>query len=252
MHMKTVVCEKKGIILMIRLNRPKVLNAINMQLIREFLEALKEAQEDPEVKVVIVIGEGRAFSSGYDLSENNNTPIEEGIKYIETLQDITRTMFRMDKPIIAAIHGYALGAGCEWAMNCDIRIAAEQSKFGFPETSIGAVVTNGGTKLLPLLVGLGRAKELIFTCERIDAQQAEQWGLVNRVVPLNELETTAIKMAQKIALNSSLSIHLSKSALNRSISQDFEQTLEHETKDLIIAFSAEATKKANAALDIQK
>jgi len=250
--MKTVVCEKKGIILMIRLNRPKVLNAINMQLIREFLEALKEAQEDPEVKVVIVIGEGRAFSSGYDLSENNNTPIEEGIKYIETLQDITRTMFRMDKPIIAAIHGYALGAGCEWAMNCDIRIAAEQSKFGFPETSIGAVVTNGGTKLLPLLVGLGRAKELIFTCERIDAQQAEQWGLVNRVVPLNELETTAIKMAQKIALNSSLSIHLSKSALNRSISQDFEQTLEHETKDLIIAFSAEATKKANAALDIQK
>ncbi|MBC8512052.1 MAG: enoyl-CoA hydratase/isomerase family protein [Dehalococcoidia bacterium] len=249
MQLETVIYERKDEIAIIRLNRPKVLNAQNRQIVGDFLAALKEAQADAEVKAVIVKGEGRAFSSGDDLSEDKHATVEEGLAAIETMQDTTRTMLRMGKPIIAAVHGYALGAGCEWAMDCDIRIAAEGTKFGFPETNVGGTVTNAGTKLLPLLVGLGRAKELVFTNEMIDAKQAEQWGLVNKVVPLEELDKTAMDMAKKIAQNSTLAIYLSKRALNQGAYQDFEQTLELETRDAMVAFSTlEAAERAKAAL----
>jgi enoyl-CoA hydratase len=162
-------------------------------------------------------------------------------------------MLRMGKPIIAAVHGYALGAGCEWAMDCDMRIAAEGTKFGFPETGVGATVTNAGTKLLPLLVGLGRAKEMVFSNEMIDAKQAEQWGLVNRVVPLEELEKAAMDMAKKIAEKSALATHLSKKALNQGVYQDFEQTLEQEIRDaMVVLSSSEAPERARIALEKTK
>ena len=253
MQLETVIYEKKDNIAIIRFNRPNVLNAINRQLTSDFLKALKEAQSDPEIKAIIVKGEGRAFSSGDDLSESKITTLEEGLEYIETLQDTTRTMLKMGKPIIAAVHGYALGAGCEWAMDCDIRIAAEGTKFGFPETNVGGTVTNAGTKLLPLLVGLGRAKELVFTNEMIDARQAEEWGLVNKVVPLEALEKAAMDMVRKIAKNSTLAIYFSKRALNQGVYQDFEQTLEQETRDSMVVFSTlEAAERAKIALEKTK
>ena len=249
MQLETVIYNKKGNIAIISLNRPRVLNALNRQLISDFLQALKAVEADAEVKVVIVKGEGRAFSAGDDLSEDKIGTLEEGIRAVETLQDTTRTMLKMGKPVIAAVHGYALGAGCEWAMDCDIRIAAEGTKFGFPETNVGGTVTNAGTKLLPLLVGLGRAKEMVFTNEMIDARQAEQWGLVNKVVPLDELEKTTMDMARKIANNSTLAIYLSKIALNQGAYQDFEQTLEQETRDIMLVISTlEAAERAKAAL----
>jgi len=253
MQLETVIYEKKDEIAIIRLNRPKVLNAQNRQIVGDFLAALKEAQADAKVKAVIVKGEGRAFCSGDDLSEDKRATVEEGLAAIETMQDTTRTMLKMGKPVIAAVHGYALGAGCEWAMDCDIRIAAEGTKFGFPETNVGGTVTNAGTKLLPLLVGLGRAKELVFTNEMIDAKQAEQWGLVNKVVPLEELDKAAMDMAKKIAQNSTLAIYFSKRALNQGVYQDFEQTLELETRDAMVAFSTlEAAERAKAALERTK
>ncbi|HIE17769.1 MAG TPA: enoyl-CoA hydratase/isomerase family protein [Dehalococcoidia bacterium] len=253
MQLQTVIYERKDEVAIIRFNRPKVLNAINRQLTADFLEALKVAQADSQVKVVIVKGEGRAFSSGEDLSESKIMPLEEGVHHIETLQDTARTMLKMGKPVIAAIHGYALGAGCEWAMDCDIRIAAEGTKFGFPETSIGATVANAGTKLLPLLIGLGRAKELIFTNRMIDAREAEQWGLVNKVVPLEELDKAAIEMAKKIAQNSTVAIYFSKRALNQGVCQDFEQTLELEARDTAVVFSTlEAAQRAKATLERTK
>ena len=253
MQLETVIYEKKDNIAIIHLNRPKVLNAINTQLTSDFLGALKEAHADAEVKAVIVKGEGRAFSAGDDLSEDKSGPVEQGIRAIETLQDTTRTMLKMGKPIIAVVHGYALGAGCEWAIDCDIRIAAEGTKFGFPETGVGATVTNAGTKLLPLLIGLGRAKEMVFTNEMIDARQAEQWGLVNKVVPLEELDKTAMDMAKKIAEKSVVATYLSKGALNQGVYQDFEQTLQQETRDILIAImTAEATERARIALEKTK
>ncbi|MCP4755134.1 MAG: enoyl-CoA hydratase/isomerase family protein [Proteobacteria bacterium] len=250
MELETVIYEKKDRIGLIRLNRPQVLNAQNRQLVRDFLTALKAVEADTGVRAVIIMGEGRAFCSGDDLSEEHDlASMEEGLKTIETLQETTRVLMRLPKPVIAAVHGYALGAGCEWAMNCDIRIAAEGTQFGFPETSVGMTVTNAGTKMLPLLIGLARAKELVFTAERIDAEQAERWGLVNRVVPLEMLEETTLEMAGKIIRNSFLALALSKKAMNQGVYLGFEDVLERETQDIALVIQTiEAAERSRAAL----
>jgi enoyl-CoA hydratase/carnithine racemase len=254
MQLETVLYEKIDEIAVIRLNRPKVLNAINMQLTHDLHQALAEVALDTSVKVVILKGEGRAFCAGDDLSESPfGIAVEDLLRHVEVLQDTTRIMLNMDKPIIAAVHGYALGAGCEWAMSADIRIAAEGTKFGFPETNVGAGVTNAGTKLLPLLVGIGRAKWMIFSNERIDARTAEQWGLVNQVVPLQDLDKTAIALAKKIAANSTLSIKLAKKQLNYGTYQDYEQQMELEAHDVVLTLTGmEAATRARAALEKTK
>ncbi len=250
MPYKTIDYEKRDNVGIISFNRPKVLNAQNRQLVEDFIAALKNVEGDPEIKAVIVKGKGRAFCSGDDLSEDHTIgSMEEGFRVIQKLQDTTRVIMNMPKPVIAAVHGYALGAGCEWAMNCDIRIAAEGTQFGFPEARVGATVTNAGTKLLPALIGLGRAKQMIFSTGFIDAEKAEQWGLVNQVVPENKLESAALEMAKQFIENSSLSIALSKKALNQGIYQGLEETLEHEARDIVIAIQgAEAAQRARAVL----
>jgi enoyl-CoA hydratase/carnithine racemase len=233
--MAVVIYRKTESIAVITFNRPEVLNAANQQLTREFLLALREAEADSEIKVVLLRGEGRAFCAGHDLKEDTaGESLEESVALIEELQETTRVMLRMGKPVIAAVQGYALGAGCEWTMNCDLRIAAEGAKFGFPEASIGTTVTNAGTKLLALLVGLGRAKELILTSRMIEAKEAKEWGLVNEVVPLNALEQTAMDLATKIAKNPVMSTRLAKAALNQAVHESFEQTLEREARDAIL------------------
>jgi enoyl-CoA hydratase/carnithine racemase len=233
--MEFIIYRKTESIAVISFNRPHVLNAANSQLTREFLLALREADADSEVKVVVVRGEGRAFCAGHDLKEDTaGATLEESMTLIEELQETTRVILRMGKPVIAAVHGYALGAGCEWTMNCDIRIAAEGAKFGFPEAGIGTTVTNAGTKLLTLLVGLGRAKELVLTSRMIEAKEAKEWGLVNEVVPLNALEETAMDMARKIAKNPTMSTRLAKAALNQAVNESFEQTLEREARDAML------------------
>ena len=254
MQLETVLYEKIDEIAIIKLNRPKVLNAINMQLTHDLHQALAEVALDTSVKGVILKGEGRAFCAGDDLSENPfGIAVEDLLRHVEVLQDTTRIMLNMEKCIVAAVHGYALGAGCEWAMSADIRIAAEGTKFGFPETNVGAGVTNAGTKLLPLLVGIGRAKWMIFSNERIDARTAEQWGLVNQVVPLEELDKTAMALAKKIAANSTLSIKLAKKQLNYGTYQDYEQQMELEAHDVVLTLTGmEASIRAKAALDKTK
>ena len=254
MAFETVIYEKVENIAVIKLNRPKVLNAINVQLTRDFHQALAEAALDAGVKGLIIKGEGRAFCAGDDLSENpQGMQVEDILRHVEVLQDTTRIMLNMEKCIVAAVHGYALGAGCEWAMSADIRIAAEGTKFGFPETNVGAGVTNAGTKLLPLLVGIGRAKWMIFSNERIDARTAEQWGLVNRVVPFEDLDTAAMELAKKVAANSSLSIKLAKRQLNYGTYQDYEQQMEMEAHDVVLTLTGmEAAMRAKAALDRTK
>lgn len=254
MNLETVLYEKVDDIAIIKLNRPKVLNAINVQLTRDLHAALVEASLDTSLKGLILKGEGRAFCAGDDLSESPlGWPVEDVLRHVEVLQDTTRIMLNMEKTIIAAVHGYALGAGCEWAMSSDIRIAAEGTKFGFPETNVGAGVTNAGTKLLPLLVGIGRAKWMILTNERIDAKTAEQWGLVNVVVPPEDLDNTAMSMAKKIAANSTLSTKLAKRQLNYGSYQDWEQQMEMEAHDVVLCISSfEAATRAKAALDKTK
>jgi len=254
MVLETVIYEKVDGIAVIKLNRPKVLNAINVQLARDFHQALAGAALDTGIKGVVIKGEGRAFCAGDDLSESPfGILVEDLLRHVEVLQDTTRIMLNMEKCVVAAVHGYALGAGCEWAMSADIRIAAEGTLFGFPETNVGAGVTNAGTKLLPLLVGIGRAKWMIFSNERIDAFTAELWGLVNRVVPSEELDSTAMELAKKIAANSSLSIKLAKRQLHYGTYQDYEQQMEMEAHDVVLTLTGmEAAMRAKAALDKTK
>ena len=250
MRLATVKYSVSEGIAEIRLNRPEVLNAQNRQMVTDLTRSLREAGTDSTVKAVLLTGEGRAFCAGDDLCEAHDlSDIESGLRIVEDLQGVTRIMLRMPKPVIAAVHGYALGAGCEWAMNCDIRIAAEETLFGFPETSVGMAVTNGGTKLLPLLVGLGRAKELVFTGEKFDARKAEQWGLVNRVVPAENLEDEARAMADRILANSSLAVALAKKSLNLGAYQGFEEAMANEKADIaLILQTLEAAGRTKDAL----
>jgi enoyl-CoA hydratase len=152
-------------------------------------------------------------------------------------------MLSLGKPIIAAVRGYALGGGCEFAMGCDIRIAAEDAKFGFPETGVGLTVTGAGTKLLSQLVGLGKAKEIVLTGEFIDAKEAWRLGLVNKVVPGERLLDEALEMARKIGERSPLAIKLSRIAIDQGLSASFEEILELEANHLLVCIGAQNQKE---------
>ena len=156
---QAVLYRRQGAVGIITLNRPARLNAINGALLKDFVTHLVTAREDPEAGAIVMTGAGRAFCAGEDLKETSEgKSMETWIKETEGLQDIQRLILRLGKPLIAAVNGYALGGGCEFTMSCDIRIAAEDAVFGFPETGVGLTVTTAGTKLLSQLVGLGKSQ----------------------------------------------------------------------------------------------
>jgi len=214
MDFECIIYEKEEGIATIKLNRTKVLNAMNKQLWLDFQVALEDVKSDPEIKALIVTGEGRAFSTGADLKESKDRSIEDYRDYLIELQEATRKIIRFEKPIIAAINGYALGSGYELALACDIRIAAEDAQIGSPEARVTSSVTGGAMRLVQDLIGPGKAKELLFTAEYIDGKEAERIGLVNKAVPLEHLMEEAKEMARKIAKNSSFSIKMIKTGLN--------------------------------------
>ncbi len=214
MDFECIIYEKEEGIAIIKLNRTKVLNAMNKQLWLDFQAALEDVKSDPEIKALILTGEGRAFSTGADLKESKDRSIEDYRDYLVELQEATRKIIRFEKPIIAAINGYALGSGYELALACDIRIAAEDAQIGSPEARVTSSVTGGAMRLVQDLIGPGKAKELLFTAEYIDGKEAERIGLVNKAVPLEQLMDEAKEMARKIAKNSSFSIKMIKTGLN--------------------------------------
>ena len=219
----------------ITLNRPHRLNAINIDLLKGFMEQLDRARQDTQARVIILTGEGKSFCAGEDLKETaSGKNLAQWTDEAERLQEIQRMTMKLGKPIIAAIPGYALGGGCEFAMGCDIRIAAESAEFGFPETTVGMTVTNAGTKLLPHLVGLGKAKELILTGDFIDASEALRIGLVNRVVAKENLMAESMAMAEKIASRSPLATNLSRTAIDQGMEASFDQIMELEKSHLLI------------------
>jgi len=213
MDFECIIYEKGNGVAIIKLNRPKVLNAMNKQLWLDFQTALDDVKNDPAVKVLIVTGEGRAFSTGADLKELKTRSIEAYRDYLVELQEASRKLIRFEKPTIAAINGYALGSGYELALACDIRIAAEEAQIGSPEAKVTSSVTGGAMRLVQDLIGPGKARELLFTGEYIDGKEAERIGLVNRAVPLERLMDEAREMAMKIAQNSSFSINMIKKGL---------------------------------------
>lgn len=214
MDFDCIIYEKEGEIATIKLNRPQVLNAMNKQLWLEFQEALNDAENDPEVKALIITGEGRAFSTGADLKESKNRSIEDYRDYLVELQEASRKIINFEKATIAAINGYAVGSGYELSLACDIRIAAEEAKIGSTETKVGSSVTGGAMRLIQDLIGPAKAKELIFTAEYIDGKEAERIGLVNKAVPLDQLMREAREMAKRIVKNSAFSIKMIKRGLN--------------------------------------
>jgi enoyl-CoA hydratase len=213
MDYECIMYQKSENIGVIKLNRPKVLNAMNRKLWLEILDALLVIDNDPEIKVLVFTGEGRAFSSGADLKDSKDRSLEDYREYLTSLQEASRKIIRFKKPTIAAINGYALGSGYELALACDIRIAAKEALIGSPEARVSSSVTGGAFRLLQDLVGTGKARELLYTAENITGEEAERIGLVNKAVPLDRLMDETYMMAEKIAQNSGFSISMIKKGL---------------------------------------
>jgi enoyl-CoA hydratase/carnithine racemase len=198
----TVLSEDAGSgVRVLTLNRPHRLNAIVPELLDDLIAALQATDRDPAIRAIVLTGAGRAFCAGDDLKEFGAQVADEPQTraYIERIQEVTRAVVLGDTPVVGAIRGWAVGGGLEWVINCDFAIAAQGTRFFFPEISWGVFVTGGVTELLPRLVGLQRTRELIMLGERFDAAQALAWGLIWKVVPDAELMPEALALARRLA-----------------------------------------------------
>jgi enoyl-CoA hydratase len=240
--------EIKGSVGIITLNRPKALNALNSELLQELSSLLDTIGEDKSVQVVIITGSGeKAFVAGADIAEMQSMSAIEGRNFGKIGQAVFNKMESLPQPVIAAINGFALGGGCELAMACDIRIAAEKAKFGQPEVSLGITPGFGGTQRLPRLIGKGRAKELIYTGDIIDAGEAYRIGLVNKVVALDELMSTAQAMAEKILSRAPVAVQLSKAAINEGLNMDLASGVAYEGEVFGLCFATTDQKEGMTA-----
>lgn len=236
---KNVILDKEGNIALLTLNRPEVYNALDPQTWGEIRSAIRECRFDNDVRVVIITGAGgKAFASGADIRSlrERETLAVLKIEASETLCEIEN----LDKPVIAAIDGLALGGGCEVTLACDIRIATARSKMGQPEVNLGLIPSGGGTQRLPRIVGIGKAKELIFTGDIISADEAKEIGLVNKVVEKSEdLLPAAREMAKKIIAKGPVAINLAKWSINISTNTDINSGLLFEKVAQTVAFSTD-------------
>ena len=237
--MSYALYERRGVIGAVTLNRPERLNAISGELLAAFSSALKTAISDSETAVIVLHGEGRAFCSGDDLKEFElQSQSDASIKaHISAIQEITYLMMGSDKPIVGAIHGYAVGGGFEWLLNCDIVVAADNLVAYFPEMDWGQFVTGGVTHLLPQAIGYQRAMELMLLGERQTADQLHALGLVNRVAKLEELQDVAFGLAEKIATKSRFSVSRLKSLINNGLGASLWRAVKLEEDVTIEAFS---------------
>lgn len=222
--MDNVRTENKDGVLIITIDRPKVLNALNAQTVAEIGEAFEAARNDDSVKCVILTGAGeKAFVAGADINElAQMTPIT-GKAVAEKGQKIFRAIERFPKPVIAAVNGFALGGGCELALACHMRIASDKAQMGLPEVTLGIIPGYGGTQRMARLLGKGKALELILTGDRINATEAERIGLVNRVVPAEELMNTAETLARTIAKRGPLAVRAAIEAVMSGSEMPFEE-----------------------------
>jgi len=252
MHFKNLLVEKKEGIGTIVINRPDVRNALNRETWLELREAIKDVGGDNEVKVVVITGAGdKAFVGGADIKGLSERTMFETLEWEAV--DILSELENLKKPVIAAVNGFALGGGCELAMACDIRIAVENAKFGQPEVGLGIIPGAGGTQRLPRLVGKGKAKELIFTGDVIDAREAERIGLVNKVVSQDGLMDAVKDMAKKIMAKGPLSVRLAKEAINAGTEMDMEKAfLLEKLAQTVIFSSGDRTEGIAAFLEKRK
>ncbi len=233
---------------MITLNRPKALNALNSELLTELNGLLDEIAQDDSVKVVIITGSGdKAFVAGADIAEMQNISPLEGRAFGKFGQAIFNKLENIPQPVIAAVNGFALGGGCELAMACDIRIASDKAKFGQPEVGLGIVPGFGGTQRLPRLIGKGRAKELLYTADMINAEEAYRIGLVNRIVAAEKLLSTAKELAEKIMARAQAAVQLCKAAVNTGMDTDLESGIAYEAEVFGLCFASADQKEGMSA-----
>ena len=227
------------------LNRPHRLNAVVPELTAGLVAALARAGQEG-ARVVVLAGRGRAFCSGHDLKEPlpPETVLATRLR-VEHIQDVTRAIRRFPGPVVAAVHGYALGAGCEFALGCDLVVASEDAQFGFPEVSVGLSVTGGISRLLPLLVGPVRAKELLLLGERFGAARARELGLVNQVAVAGQHEQAAAVMAARLRDQPRLALALAKQALDRGADCALEEAMAAEVDFAALTVAPEAASDAD-------
>ena len=237
MNFENVIVEKNGAIGVVTLNRPQALNALSYGLVKDLSLAMQELDRDREVRVIIVTGGEKVFAAGADIKEMaDRGPFDERIHERLGYRD---QINKIAKPVIAAVSGFALGGGCELAMSCDIIIASETARFGQPEVNLGIIPGSGGTQRLTHLVGKHRAMELVLTGDIINAADAERFGLINRVVPVELLLEEAKNVAKKIAAKPALAIKEAKEAVLKAANTALDEGLEFERKAFYLLFASE-------------
>ncbi|MGL4654288.1 MAG: short-chain-enoyl-CoA hydratase [Sarcina sp.] len=240
MELKNVLLEREDNIAILTINRPKALNALNSETLNDIFEAVKCLEEEKDIYAVILRGAGdKSFVAGADIAEMKDLNEEEGRNFGMLGNRVFRKLENLNKPVIAAISGFALGGGCELAMACDIRIATEKAKFAQPEVGLGITPGFGGTQRLPRIVGTGIAKELIYTGRIVKADEALRIGLVNKVVAPESLMDEAMAMAKMIVANAPIAVKLCKDAINRGTQVNIDNAIAIEADDFGKCFSTE-------------
>lgn len=247
MAYQNLLVESEARIGIIKINRPAALNALNTQTIQELNDAVHQLSENPDVRVIVVTGEGKAFVAGADIAEMKDMTKEQAMDFSRMGQKAFSFLESQEKPVIAAVNGFALGGGCELALACDIRIASENAKFGQPEVNLGVTPGFAGTQRLLRLVGTAKAKELVYTGDIIDAQTALSLGLANQVVSPDKLMDTAMEMAKKIASKGPMAVKLAKRVIHRGSKSDFDTGSSFEVEGFGECFASGEAKEGMSA-----
>jgi len=247
MEFKNLLIEKSEGICTVKINNPISLNALNTDVLSDLEKAFDELKKDESVNVVILTAEGKAFVAGADIAYMKDLSVLEAKKFGEDGSRIFRKIETLDKVVIAAVNGFALGGGCELCMACDIRIASAKAKFGQPEVGLGITPGFSGTQRLPRLVGLGKAKELIYTGNIIKADEAFSIGLVNKVVEPELLMDEAYEMAKKINSNARLAVKYCKESINKGIETDIETGMSYESNMFSLCFATDDQREGMTA-----
>jgi enoyl-CoA hydratase len=244
---RVVLSEREGRVAILTIHRPDKLNALSEQVRVELLEELAQIENDADVGVVVITGSGeKSFIAGADIAEfAGRTPFDQ--RWAMRSPRIFDVMASFPKPVIAMINGFCLGGGCELAMSCDLRIASDKARFGQPEINLGLIPGGGGTQRLPRLVGTGQAMRLILTGDMIPAAEAKEIGLVDQVVPHEELRAKTLELAQKIAAKSPLTLKVAKEAVRASERLAIEEGILYERDLFCLCFSSADKEEGVAA-----
>ena len=240
--MSMVLVEKRGNIGIITMNNPKSLNALNTPFINAMLDAMEEIHQDPSIFVLIITGSEKAFIAGADIKQMYDIGPVEMLEWTKGAYNLNAKAENMRIPVIAAINGFALGGGCEFAISCDIRYASTKARLGLPEVSLGIIPGGGGTQRLPRLIGEGKAKELIYSARMIDAEEAYRIGLVQKVVEPEALMDECIKLANEILQNGQIAVQQCKKSVNHGMQADIETGLAIEAQAFALCNATEDKK----------